>query len=79
MVKLSELWPHYVNHRKTCAIQLHYYTPQGEIGKGKFCLSANRSNPKELFEALRKNNLNNNRNGNDEMMMMNQMICLIPN
>ncbi|RHZ80095.1 hypothetical protein Glove_139g284 [Diversispora epigaea] len=45
-----------------CAIQLYHYTPQDEIDKGKFCLSANKSNPKELFEALRKNNLNNNRN-----------------
>ncbi|RHZ72893.1 hypothetical protein Glove_236g50 [Diversispora epigaea] len=51
-----------------------------------FCLFANKkSNPKELFEALheiiknRENNLNNNKNnnnGNDEMVMLNQMICL---
>ncbi|RHZ80191.1 hypothetical protein Glove_139g278 [Diversispora epigaea] len=49
-------------YQSKCAIQLYHYTPQDEIDKGKFCLSANKSNPKELFEALRKNNLNNNRN-----------------
>ncbi|RHZ83531.1 hypothetical protein Glove_91g59 [Diversispora epigaea] len=48
-----------------CAIQLCHYTPQDEIDKGIICLFANKSDPKELFEALqeiiknRENNLNN--------------------
>ncbi|RHZ80002.1 hypothetical protein Glove_139g53 [Diversispora epigaea] len=50
-----------------CAIQLHHYTPQDEIDKGMFCLFANKkSNPKEPFEALRENNLNNNKNNSNE-------------
>ncbi|RHZ80203.1 hypothetical protein Glove_139g335 [Diversispora epigaea] len=46
-----------------CGIQLHHYTPQDEIYKEMFYLFANKkSNPKEPFEALRENNLNNNSN-----------------
>ncbi|RHZ85121.1 hypothetical protein Glove_71g188 [Diversispora epigaea] len=48
-----------------CAIQLHHYTPQNEIDKGMFC----------LFRSSKiENNNKNNSNGNDEMMMVNQMI-----
>jgi hypothetical protein len=56
-----------------------HYIPQDEIDKGMICLFANKSDPKELFEALqetiknRENNLNDNKNndksngnGNDD-------------
>ncbi|RHZ79146.1 hypothetical protein Glove_151g58 [Diversispora epigaea] len=46
-----------------CAIQLHHYTLQDEMDKGIFYLFRNKkSNPKELFEALRSKIENNNKN-----------------
>ncbi|RHZ81673.1 hypothetical protein Glove_117g35 [Diversispora epigaea] len=58
--------PHYVNHYWN----ILHYTPQDEIDKGIICLLADKSDPKELFEALqetiknRGNNLKNKNNSN---------------
>ncbi|RHZ73057.1 hypothetical protein Glove_233g45 [Diversispora epigaea] len=63
-----------------CAIQLHHYTPQDEIDKGIFCLFA-KSNPKELFEALRENNPNNNKNNSNVQLvdLYDKCKCLVLN
>ncbi|RHZ80102.1 hypothetical protein Glove_139g329 [Diversispora epigaea] len=63
-----------------CGIQLHHYTPQDEIDKGMFVYSLiRRVIPKNFLKHYKRlskieNNNKNNSNGNDEMMVMNQMI-----
>ncbi|RHZ85144.1 hypothetical protein Glove_71g83 [Diversispora epigaea] len=49
-------------------------TPQDEIDKGIFCLFANKSNHKELFEALQKTIKNRENNNSDKFKNLNGSI-----